>query len=238
MIALAWELVPTLFGIVASPLAIMALIATLLSARARGNGAGFLVGWIIAVAVVVIGVYLLAGEARQADSVEAAPLFGVVRLILGVLLAAGAVWTYRRARASLAAMANAATPEEIADAAPQLPGWLQAVSRFTPGRSLFLGIGIFALNPINVSCAIAAALDIQDATLDESSAAVVLVVFCLLCIIPMAAPVVLLVVKGAGAEAPLQALRGWIVKNNGVVSACFLAIVAFSQIQKAIQTWV
>ena len=63
-------------------------------------------------------------------------------------------------------------------------------------------------------------------------------VFCILCIIPMAIPVVLLLIAGSRAEAPLQRLRGWIVKNNGVLSAGFLAIVAFTQIQKAIQAWV
>lgn len=240
MIELGWELIPALLGIVASPLAIMALIATLLSRRARGNGVSFLIGWIGAVVITVAVVFALADGAFRAEHADegASPLVGIIRVVIAGLLGAGAVWTYRRARASIASMANARTPEEIAAAAPQLPGWLQSVSRFTPPRSLLLGFGIFVLNPINVACAIAAVLDVETAGLPEQDAVLVVTVFCILCIVPMVIPVVLLLIAGSRAEAPLQRLRGWIVKNNGVLSAGFLAIVAFTQIQKAIQAWV
>lgn len=101
-------------------------------------------------------------------------LIGQVWKMRGVLLGAGAVRRCRRARTSITAMAKARGLEEVAAAAPHLPGWPQAVYRFTPTR----------------------------------------------------------------AEAPLQRHRAWIVTNNGVISAGFLAFVAFTQIQKAIQAWV
>ena len=73
---------------------------------------------------------------------------------------------------------------------------------------------------------------------DDQDALAVMAIFCVLCIIPMAIPVVLLLATGSHAEVPLRRLRGWIVKNNGVIGAGFLAIVAFTQVQKAIQAWV
>lgn len=237
MIAALWDLLPILLGIVASPLAIMALIATLLSPRARENGVMFLVGWSAAVAVALSIAVLLFDGVSVAGGRDAPTWMSAVRLILGAVLAAGSVWTYRRARVSMREMARATTPEQVAAAAPQLPGWLSAVADFTPFRTLLLGLGIFLLNPINVSCAFAAVLDIRAAALTAPAPVVVLVVFAVLSIVPTAVPVAIVILKGERAAPQLHRLRSWLATNNGLIGAGLLAIVAFSQIQKAIQAW-
>jgi hypothetical protein len=84
----------------------------------------------------------------------------VLRLLIALLLIGGAVWVYRRGRRHVDAVAAASTPREIAAAVPSLPGWLQAVSSFRPGRTFLVGVGLFVLNPVDASCAIIAALDI------------------------------------------------------------------------------
>ena len=59
-------------------------------------------------------------------------------------------------------------------------------------------------------------------------------VFIVLAIVPISIPVLTLVVKGDEAAPTLESLRRWIVKNNGTMSAVFMAVIAFIQIQKAL----
>lgn len=234
MIELTWELLPVLLGLVASPLAIIALVAVLLSRGARRNGVMFLLGWAIAVTVTVIAAYLLL-DLVAVNAHRDPPLWvPIARLVLGVLLAVGAVWTYRRSRAAITAMAAARTAEDVTEAAPQLPGWLHAVESFSPGRSLALGLGIFLLNPINLSCAFVAALDIRLAGLDSPAPEVFLAAFIVLGIAPMSIPVLIVLLQGHRAAPVLKRIRGWIAEHNGTISAALLAVVAFLQVQKAL----
>lgn len=82
MIELGWELISALLGIIASPLAIMALITTLLSRRARENAVSFLFGRIGAVGTTVAVMFGLADGAFCAEHVDAAtsPLVGIIRV--------------------------------------------------------------------------------------------------------------------------------------------------------------
>lgn len=234
MIELGWDLLPVLVGLVASPLAIIALVAVLLSRNARRNGVMYLIGWAIAVIVSVIIAYLLL-DLVALNAHRDPPLWvPLARLILGVLLAVGAVWTYRRSRAAIAVMAAARTAEEITAAAPQLPGWIHAVESFSAGRSLALGMGIFLLNPINLSCAFVAALDVRLAGLDAPAPAIFLAVFIVLGIVPMSIPVFLVLRQGHRAAPVLERIRTWIAAHNGTLSAAMLTVIAFLQIQKAL----
>ncbi|KQY75854.1 hypothetical protein ASD13_06340 [Microbacterium sp. Root1433D1] len=80
MIELGWESIPALLGIVASPLAITALIATLLSRRARENAVSFLFGRIGAVGTTVAVVFGPDDCAFRAEHVDRAtsPLVGII----------------------------------------------------------------------------------------------------------------------------------------------------------------
>ena len=237
MIELIWTLVPVLLGVVASPLAVIALVAVLLSQNARRNGVTFLLGWSGAVLVSVLLGYWLFGWLQVDLDAAAQPWVPYVRLGAGVLLAVGAVWTYRRSKAKIRLMAAASSPKDVVEAAPQLPGWLHSIDAFTAQRSLALGLGIFLLNPINVSCALIAALDIRLAGLEGTVSWTFVAVFVLLSIAPMAVPVYLVLAKGAQAEPFLAALRSWIAAHNGTLSTVFLGIIAFMQIQKALEAF-
>lgn len=234
MIQLAWELLPVAFGIIASPLAIIALVAVLLSSNARLNGVLYLLGWAIAVTAAVLVWYALLASFHPKLDADVPAWAPYIRLALGALLAAGAVWTYRRSRAQISLMASATTPGEISQAAPQLPGWLRAVESFSPQRSFSLGLGIFLLNPINVSCAVVAALEIRLAGLASPAPALFLAMFILLGIIPLSLPVALVFKRREHAGPALERIRSWIAAHNGTLSAVFLAVIAFMQIQKAL----
>ena len=235
MTELIVQLIPLVIGIVMSPLAIMALVAILVSKMARANGIAFLIGWVVGVVgVVLFGLWLF--SVLGVHELRDPPVWTyVVRLVLGLFLLGGGVWVYRRGHVHIAAMAEASTPAQVAAAAPQLPGWLQTVSTFRPARSLALGVGIFALNPVDASCALIAALDITIAGVDTSSTAWVVAGFCLVGVLPIAVPVIYVLVRGAKAQPFLDGLRTWVASHTNVLNAALLLVIGAMQLQKSLQ---
>ncbi|MBT2485500.1 MULTISPECIES: hypothetical protein [unclassified Microbacterium] len=51
MFGALWQLIPVAIGVIASPVAVMALIGVLLSQNSRRNGAAFLAGWVVSATV-------------------------------------------------------------------------------------------------------------------------------------------------------------------------------------------
>lgn len=234
MTDLVLSLLPLLLGIVMSPLAIMALLAVLVSRRARVNGVMFFLGWTAGVFIGLGASFALLGLLQVHERQEPPLWVPLLRLLLGILLLLGAVWIYRRGRAHRLAMAQASSPTEVTAAAPQLPGWLKSVESFTPGRSLALGAGIFLLNPVDLSCAVLAALDVRLAGLDTVSSVVVLVICGAIGVLPIGIPVLLVLVKGEAAAPTLTRIRTWIAGNTSVLNAALVLVIAVLQLQKAI----
>lgn len=231
---LVLDLVPLAAGIILSPLAIMALVAVLLSDRARVNGVMYLIGWALAITVVLIFSYSVLGSLKPEQSLTTPVWVTIVRLLVGLLLIATGVWEYRKGRAVLRQMAVARTPTEVVAAAPQLPGWLQTVSTFTTLRSFALGFGIFALNPVDLSCALIAGIDIRSAPLPDGVGTWLLVIFGLVGLLPILVPVGFILVVGRRAEPFLGRARNWIASHNGVLSAALLLVIGALQLQKGL----
>jgi len=228
------SLLPLALGVVMSPLAIMALVAVLVSQRARANGTAYLIGWSVAL-IAVLGISFGVFGLLDVHQYGRPPLWtAYVRLVIALLLILGAVYVYRRGHARARQMAAATTPGDVVAAAPQLPGWLRAVDQFTPVRSLLLGFGIFALNPVDVSCTVLAMLDVRGAAVSPAHAAVVIVVFAVVGILPIAAPVFYTLVKGAAADPLLERVRSWIAGHTSVLNAGLLVLIGAMQLQKAL----
>lgn len=232
--ALLLALVPLAIGVIMSPLAIMALVAVLVSKRARVNGVAFLIGWALAVLIAVFGSVYVFGL-LELDAPAELPLWvALVRLLFSALLISAAVWTYRRGHVHVQQMAMANTPQQVVAAAPQLPGWLRAVENFTAFRSLLLGFGIFLLNPVDASCAIIAGLDLSTAVVSADAEMWAAIGFCVVAILPIAIPVLLAVLKGREADAVLRRVRTWIAGHTSTLNAGLLLLIGAMQLQKAL----
>jgi len=230
-----WGLVPIALGVIASPLAVMALLGVLLSHDARRTGTAYLVGWTLAIIISVLVCYALFEVLEVAAPSGPAPWVRVVHLCLALALAVGSVVTYRRARGALTRLAAARTPDEIAAATPQLPGILRSATRFTPSRALLVGCGIFLLNPLNLSLVIAAALEIAVSSSPPDQRVWLITGFIVAAAAPVAIPVSIVLIRGAKAAPMLERLRAWVVRNNGMVSAGLLLVVAVIQLGKALE---
>jgi MFS family permease len=231
---LVLSLLPLALGIVMSPLAIMALVAVLLSRQARVTGVFFALGWVLGIAIgvgasyAVLGLFDLQPRSTPPDWVSA------VRLVFALVLILGAVYIYRKGHTRAVAMAHARTPTE---AAPQLPGWLRSVESFTPTRSLLLGVGIFVLNPVDLSCAIIAALDVRLAGFGGAADAVILSAFGLVGALPILIPVILVLMRGEQATPVLASIRTWIASHTSVLNAALVLVIALLQLQKAVSAF-
>ena len=228
------SLVPVSLGIVLSPLAIMALVAVLLSRSPRSNGIAYLIGWFVGLAG-VMALFLRLFPVLEVHAIGEPPVWvALVRVLIGLFLSASAVWVYRKGRAQISRMAEAASPRDVVAASPQLPGWLHSVESFRPGRTLLLGVGLFVLNPVDASCAIIAALDISLSDVGPTASLWVAAVFVALGTLPIALPVLYVVIRGTAAQPLLDRVRTWIAGNTHVLNAALLLVIGALQLEKGI----
>ncbi|MFC8384695.1 GAP family protein [Nocardia sp. NPDC057272] len=235
MTSLVLSLIPVALGIVMSPLAVIAVVAVLFSQHARANSVAYLAGWVAGIVVATGGAYAVLAALHVTDRIDPPLWLSILHLVLAAELLIGAWYVYARGRKRLHAMAAAHKPGQIADAAPQLPKMLQSVEHFTAARSMLLGFALFVFNPIDVSCAIVAALTLRLSGTSSSVQLGVAVVFVVIAASSVAGPVGLLVVMPDRAEAPLRALRQWIATNTKLLNAGLLVLIAVMQLNKGIQ---
>ncbi|WP_221583890.1 GAP family protein [Microbacterium sp. G2-8] len=229
-----WALLPIALGVMASPLAVMALIGVLLSPHARRNGVAYLLGWLVAIVLsLVLWDVVFVTVAIEAP-LGPATWARVVHLLLAAGLATGSVVTFRRARTVLARMSAARTPDEIAAATPQLPGIMRSATHFTAARAFVVGGGIFLLNPLNMSLVIAAALEIALSAASFLERSWLIAGFVLAAAAPVAVPVLFVCARGPRAAPMLARLRAWVARNHGLLSAGLLLLVAVIQLGKGL----
>src|SRR5437762_2559424 len=73
-------------GVAISPVPIIAVTLMLFSKRARVNGAGFLLGWVLALAIVSGVAYALADQGNAATDSTTADTVAWGRIVFGALL--------------------------------------------------------------------------------------------------------------------------------------------------------
>ena len=114
------EVLTFAIGVAISPVPIIAVILMLFSRRAQVNGPVFLLGWVLALAVVSTVVYLLADQSSPATSSSASDSISWGKIVLGVLLLLLAVRNWRN--------------RPTRDVQPEMPKWMSGVDRSRPER--------------------------------------------------------------------------------------------------------
>lgn len=227
------SLVPVALGIVLSPLAIIALVAVLFSRDPRPNSAAFLAGWLVGIAGTVAVSYS-AFSVLEVTEHRHPPLWvPVVHLLLGAVMVVGAWFVIARERGRLRALAG--PPGDSGAATTDLPKILSKVESFSALRCFVLGVGLFVLNPIDLSCAIAASLDLRLSAVNGPAQFALFVAFTVAAAVSVAGPVLYLWVRGEKATGPLEKLRSWVATNTKILNAALLIVIAVMQITKGVQ---
>ncbi|MDQ7877200.1 GAP family protein [Microbacterium sp. QXD-8] len=218
--AVIGDILTLALGVAISPIPIIAAILMLLSPKARVTGTGFLLGWVVGIVVAVTVFTLLSSVLPEADEDTSQPIKGVIQLVLGILLLLLALRQWR------------GRPQ--AGAEPALPKWMQAIDTITFPKAVGLGFLLSAANPKNLLLAASAGVTIGAAGLDAGSIVVVIAVFTLIAASTVLVPVVGYLIAAEKLRGPLDALRGWLAKENAVIMAVLLLVIAVAIIGKGI----
>jgi Sap, sulfolipid-1-addressing protein len=198
-------------GIAVSPLPIIAVVLMLVTPKGKVNGAAFVIGWIISIAV--IGGVLIAVGVGSGTSDSGGPSTGVsvLELVLGGLLVLMAAKQWR---------GRPASGED-----PPMPKWMGALDGFTPVKALAAGILLSGLNPKNLLLIIAGATAVAGAGASGSEEAISWALFTVIATIGVATPVVIAFAMGDRSKDLLDRIKVWLAHNNGVIMAVLLLVI-------------
>lgn len=214
------EILPLALGIAISPIPIIAAILMLLSPKARVTSVGFLLGWVIGIVVATTVFTLLASTIPADDPDASKPVQGVIQLVLGALLLLLAIRNWR------------SRPKAGAEA--PLPKWMQAIDSFTFVKAFGLAFLLSALNPKNLLMAAAGGTAIGGAALPGAEVTLVIAIFTVLAASTVLVPVVGYLIAANRLGPALEAMRGWLQKENAVIMAVLLLVIGVNLIGKGI----
>lgn len=204
------DILPMAVGVAISPVPIIAVTLMLFSRRARVNGPAFLLGWVLAVAVVSGVAYTLADQADAATSSTAADTIAWGKIVFGVLflLLAARNWRSRPARGTQ----------------PEMPKWMAGVDGLTPPKAFGLGLLLAGPNPKNLMLSASAGAALAGLGLPAGEAVGSLIVFIVIASLSIAAPVFYYLIGGDNAKARLDELKDWLILHNNAVMAVLLLV--------------
>ena len=214
------QILPMAVGVAISPLPIIAVILMLVTPRARVNGPGFVVGWLIGLSVIGVLVIGVAGPAAASGGDGPATWTLWLEAVLGVLLLLLALRQFR------------GRPHD-GEAAP-MPKWMGAIDGFTPPRAIGAGAFLSSVNPKNLLLAVGAATTIAQTGIPTSEQAIAYLVFALIATIGVASPVVIFFALGDRAPQLLERMKGWMGQNNAVIMSILCLVIGVKLIGQAL----
>lgn len=214
------EILPLALGVAISPVPVIAAILMLLSPRAKATSVGFLIGWVLGIVIAVTLFTLLSSVLPSGGDDDSDPIRGVIQIVLGALLLLLSVRQFR----------SRPKPGEE----PKLPKWMQAIDKVTFTKALGLGFLLSAVNPKNLLLAIGAGSAIGTAGLDGGESAGVIAVYTLIAACTVLVPVVGYLLAAERLRGPLDALRGWLGRENAVIMGILVLVIGVDLIGKGI----
>lgn len=224
MISAIGTVLPLSIAIGISPFPIVAVILALLSPSPKRAGITFTAGWLAGLIGPLAIVVAVASAASIGDE-DGHPgkAIGVIRIILGLALAAFAVRQWR----------DRPRPGDE----PHVPRWLALADNLTPAKSALLGFAVAAVNPKGLFITIAAGLALARASLPGSELLVPAAVFV---VIASGAVFVLLgayLLMPERMDRPLNAAKSWLIANNAVIMTVILLIIGAMVLSKGLQSF-
>jgi len=197
-------------GVAISPVPIIAVTLMLFSQRARVNGPMFLLGWVLAVAVVSFASYGLTKQGEASTSSTTVETIAWGKIVVGVLLLLLAVRNWRGRPAP--------------GTEPAMPKWMAGIDAMTPPKALGLGALLGGVNPKNLLLAAAAGTGLAELGLSSSDATISLIVFVVIASITIAGPVIYYLLGGDSAKGRLDELKQWLTLHNDAVMAVLFLV--------------
>jgi threonine/homoserine/homoserine lactone efflux protein len=211
------DLVPLAIGILASPFPVIPAILLLLTPHATANAGAFLAGWTTGV---LAGTAVFVGLANVIEGFEETPTWvSWARVLLGgVLVVVGVRQFLSR------------------DESKEAPGWMRALGDATPASAARLGALLSGANPKILLLCAAAGLTIASADLTSTATVVAVLVFALVGSLSVALPLVVHLVLGERAQAPLLRAKEWLTVHNATIMAVVVLVIGGLLLSKGISS--
>jgi hypothetical protein len=214
------QLIPIAAGIMISPLPIAAIIAILLSPRAKVNGFAY-VGSFMIVCFLFTAVAALttkgAGSATGSGD-------DVIVLVLGIVLSAGFL--------VLAVVSWVTRPKHGAEA--KAPGWLAAVDSLTVAKTFGLGIVMAVTNAKNIPLELKAGALIGASDLGIPASIGFSALFAVAASLGILLPTILASTGSPVVTRALTGMKAELIAHNAVIMTVLFAILAAVQISHVI----
>ena len=214
------EILTFAVGVAISPVPIIAVTLMLFSQRARVNGPVFLLGWVVALAIVSGVVYALADQGDAATDSTTSDAIAWGKIVFGVLFLLLAVRNWRSRPAP--------------GVQPEMPKWMSGIDALKPGKALGLGLLLAGVNPKNLMLAAAAGAGLAQLGLSTGDAVGSLIVFVVIGSLTIAGPVVYYLVGGEQAKARLDEMKDWLAVHNDAVMAVLFLVFGVNLIAKGL----
>lgn len=214
------DLLPTALGVAISPVPIIAVILMLLAPRAKAASVGFLLGWVVGIAVVITVVAVLVDPVEKSDGSGPSMSTSVVLTVLGAVACLLAVRSWR------------SRPRE--GQTPELPKWMSAIESMTPVKAAGLGALLSGVNPKNLTLCLAGGLTIGAGGLDSQETVGAIMVFVVIASSSVALPVLAYLAAQNRVRQPLDELRIWLTQNNATVMAVLLLVIGVTILGKGL----
>lgn len=214
------DVLPAAFGMaLVNPLAIMAVILLLFSARANVTAPAFALGWMLGL-FLLVGVVLLVivpqelfGSAKEPTSLAIG-----VKLVLGALLIFLALRMWRNGK--------------DATAEKEMPGWMRTLENASPLAALGFGATMAIAKPKNILLIAAAIVPIAQDDMATRDLVITTIVYVVIASLGVMVPVLWHAVSREQASVALASLRTWLTVNYSTVMAViilFFGVVVGSQ---------
>jgi threonine/homoserine/homoserine lactone efflux protein len=192
----------------------------LFSQRAKVNGPAFLLGWVLALAVVSTVAYVISDESNASTSSSASDTISWGKIVLGVVFLLLAVRQWRSRPAP--------------GAEPEMPKWMAGIDELGPGKAFGLGLLLDGVNPKNLILTLGAATGLAQLGLSTTDAVVSLIVFVVIGSLTITGPVIYYLLGGEKATVQLDSMKSWLAVHNVAVMTVLFLVLGAALIAKGI----
>ena len=215
------EMLPLAVAIAANPVPVIVVVLLLGSVRARVNGPAFAAGWFAGILILGGIVLAIADAADASDDGRPSTWVSVLKLVLGAALVLLAVQQWR---------GRPGAGDEV-----EVPAWMGAIDAFTPAKAAGAGVALSAVNPKNLLFVVGAAATEAQADATGKEQALVWALFAVVASTGVIVPVVVYFALGDRAQAVLDPIEAWLIRNKGAVVAVLCLVIGAALIGGAIE---
>jgi threonine/homoserine/homoserine lactone efflux protein len=209
------ELIPLALVIALSPLSIIPAVLVLHTPRPRPTGLAFLLGWLVALAVLTAIFVEVSGLVGGLD--KPPPWASWLRIVVGAALIV--FGTYRWLTRKRAA---------------HVPKWMSSLTTITPSRAAVTAVILVVVNPKVLFICAAAGLAIGTEGLGRAGAYLAVVYFVAVASSTVALPVLAYAVSGDRLHEPLTRLKDWMERQHAALVAAILIVIGILVLYKGV----